>query len=72
LKNALSNYLKVESPDDQDYFRQTRASTKQKQEGKQKVKFIKLWNKDWTPVSASPPRIPSNQQGLLLAVYLID
>jgi hypothetical protein len=42
LKNALSNYLKVESPDDQVYFRQTRASNKAKTRRKTKVKIIKL------------------------------
>jgi hypothetical protein len=42
LKNALSNYLKVESPDDQVYFRQTRASNKAKTRKKTKVKIIKL------------------------------
>jgi hypothetical protein len=44
LKNALSNYLKVESPDDQVYFRQTRASNKAKtrKKTKAKKKIIKL------------------------------
>jgi hypothetical protein len=42
LKNALSNYLEVESPDDQVYFRQTRASNKAKTRKKTKVKIIKL------------------------------
>jgi len=42
LKNALSNYLKVESPDDQVYFRQTRASNKAKTRKKTKVKLLSL------------------------------
>jgi hypothetical protein len=42
LKNALSNYLEVELPDDQVYFRQTRASNKEKTRRKTKVRFIKL------------------------------
>ena len=45
---------------------------KAKTRRKTKVKFIKFGNKDWISVSASLPRISSNQQGLLLAVYLID
>jgi hypothetical protein len=42
LKNALSNYLKVESPDDQVYFRQTRASNKAKTRRKTKVNLLSL------------------------------
>jgi hypothetical protein len=42
LKNALSNYLKVESPDDQVYFRQTIASNKAKTRRKTKVNLLSL------------------------------
>jgi hypothetical protein len=42
LKNALSNYLEVESPDDQVYFRQTRASNKAKTRRKTKVNLLSL------------------------------
>jgi hypothetical protein len=45
--------------------------TKQKQEGKQKL-ICYVWNKHRKSMSASSPRISSSQQGLLLAVYLID
>jgi hypothetical protein len=60
----------VESPDDQVYLRQTRASNKAKTRRKKLI--IKFGNKNWTSMSASSPRISSSPQGLLLAVYLID
>jgi hypothetical protein len=45
--------------------------TKQKKEEKQKLIYY-VWNKHWKSMSASSPRISSNPQGFLLAVYLID
>jgi hypothetical protein len=45
--------------------------TRKKQEEKQKLIYY-VWNKNWTSMSASSPRISSSPQGLLLAVYLID
>jgi hypothetical protein len=42
LEKCLVKLFKVESPDDQVYFRQTRASNKAKTRRKTKVKFIKL------------------------------
>jgi hypothetical protein len=45
--------------------------TRKKQEEKQKLIYY-VWNKNWTSMSASFPRISSSQQRLLLAVYLID
>jgi hypothetical protein len=42
LQNTSSNYLKVESPDDQVYFRQTRASNKAKTRRKTKVNLLSL------------------------------
>jgi hypothetical protein len=41
LKNALSNYFKVESPDDQVY-QKLEHQTKQKQEGKPKLDLLSL------------------------------
>jgi hypothetical protein len=45
--------------------------TRKKQEEKQKLIYY-VWNKNWTSMSASSPRISSSPQGFLLAVYLID
>jgi hypothetical protein len=42
LKKTLSIYFKVESPDDQVYFRQTRASNKAKTRRKTKVNLLSL------------------------------
>jgi hypothetical protein len=42
LQNTSSNYLKVESPYDQVYFRQTRASNKAKTTRKTKVNLLCL------------------------------
>jgi hypothetical protein len=42
LKKNLSIYFKVESPDDQVYFRQTRASNKAKTRRKTKVNLLSL------------------------------
>jgi hypothetical protein len=42
LEKCLVKLFKVESPDDQVYFRQTRASNKAKTRKKTKVKIIKL------------------------------
>jgi hypothetical protein len=53
------------------FIKQTRASNKVKTRRKTKVNLLS-WNKNWILVSASSPRISSNPQGLLLAVYLTD
>jgi hypothetical protein len=42
LQNTLSNYLKVELPDDQVYFRRTRASNKAKTRRKTNVNLLCL------------------------------
>jgi hypothetical protein len=60
----------VESPDDQVYFRKTRASNKEKKE-KQKLIYY-VWNKNWTSMSASSPRISSSPQGFILTIYLTN
>jgi hypothetical protein len=45
--------------------------TKQKQEGKQKLNLLSL-EQELDTSECFSPRISSSQQGLLLAVYLID
>jgi hypothetical protein len=61
----------VESPDDQVYFRQTRASNKAKTRRKTKVNLLSL-EQELDINECFFPRISSSQQGFLLAVYLID
>jgi hypothetical protein len=53
------------------FMKQTGASNKVKTRRKAKVRLLS-WNKNWIPVTASSPRISSNSQGFLLAVYLTD